>query len=252
MRNSGTQAIDRALNLLSVIIDDQGKSSIAELGRDIAIPAATTYRLVSAFVRDGFLLAAGRGRHVAGPKLADIASKTSLHPALIALGQPIIKRLARATGCVAHLGVLDKDMVTYLLKAGPSSLTIFTEQGTQLEAYCSGIGKILLASLPSGELAEYLEAGPFIPLTRHTITAPNMLAIELDMIRQQGFARDVEEVANGLFCLAVAIHYPAGAAIAALSVSSNQKPDDEASIVQSLRQAASEIQDKVFRATKQA
>jgi IclR family transcriptional regulator, acetate operon repressor len=252
MRKTGTQSIDRALNLLSVIVSDQGKSSIAELGRGIALPAATTYRLVSAFVRDGFLLAVGRGRHVAGPKLADLASKTSLTPALIALGLPVVKRLARATRCVAHLGVLDKDMVTYLLKAGPSSLAIFTEQGTQLEAYCSGIGKILLASLPSDEQATYLDSGPFIPLTPHTIIDPKILADQLVVIRQQGFARDIEEVANGLFCLAVAIHNPAGTAIAALSVSRNQRHDDEASIVESLRQSAREIQDKVFRATKQA
>jgi IclR family transcriptional regulator, acetate operon repressor len=252
MRKIGTQSVDRALNLLSIIIADQGQSSIAELGRSIALPTATTYRLVSAFVRDDFLIAVGRGRHVAGPKLADLASKTSLHPALIALGQPIVKRLAKATGCVAHLGVLEKDMVTYLLKAGPSSLAIFTEQGTQLEAYCSGIGKILLASLPSDELATYLKAGPFIPLTPHTIIDPKILADQLVMIEQQGFARDVEEVANGLFCLAVAIHNPAGAAIAALSVSRNQKHGDEASIVESLRQSAKEIEDKIFRAAKRA
>jgi IclR family transcriptional regulator, acetate operon repressor len=246
MRKSGTQAVDRALNLLTAIVADQGRSSIAELGRGIALPAATTYRLVSAFVRDDFLIAVGRGRHVAGPKLASLASMTSLNPALIALGRPVIERLASNTGCVSHLGILDKDMVTYLLKAGPNSQAIFTEEGTQLEAYCSGIGKILLASLPPDELAAYLEGGPFIPLTPHTITDPKMLANQLALIRAQGFARDMEEVANGLFCLAVAIRNPAGTAIAALSVSRSQRHDDEALMVQNLRQAAKDIEARIF------
>lgn len=246
MRNSGTQAINRALSLLSSIIADEGQTSIANIGRMQALAPATTYRIASALVKQGFLIPAGHGRLVAGFALVALASATSLRPALVALGRPAVKWLARETRSIAHLGILEQDMVTYLIKAGRGSDANFTEEGKQLEAYCSGIGKALLAALPSDEQNDYLANGPFVALTPHTITAPDELAKELARVRSQGFARDAQEVALGLHCLAVAIHDPSGAAIAALSVSSNRLHDDEAGTLKMMRAAATSIEQAIF------
>lgn len=246
MRISGTQAIDKALGLLTEIIADQGKSSIADIGRQLEIPAATTYRLVSALVRKNLLIAVGKGRHVAGYGLVQLGYSATLNPALQAIGQPIINRLARQSELVAHLGIFEHDMVTYLLRAGQISSSVFTEAGKQLEAYCSAIGKVLLASLLPEELSAYLQCGPFISFTPRTITDPADIADALQSVKKQGFARDVQEVADGLFCLAVGIQDTDGKVIAAISVSSNQPYDDEVHIINMLRQSAEEIYQAVF------
>ena len=193
MRISGTQAIDKALGLLTEIIADQGKSSIADIGRQLEIPAATTYRLVSALVRKNLLIAVGKGRHVAGYGLVQLGYSATLNPALQAIGQPIINRLARQS-----------------------------------------------------ELVAYLQCGPFISFTPRTITDPADIADALQSVKKQGFARDVQEVADGLFCLAVGIQDTDGKVIAAISVSSNQPYDDEVHIINMLRQSAEEIYQAVF------
>jgi len=246
MRISGTQAIDKALDLLTEIVADQGKSSISEIGRQLGIPVATTYRVVSALVRKDLLTAVGKGRHVAGYGLVELGSRASLTPALEALGRPIIDQLAHQSKLVAHLGILEHDMVTYVLRAGHISSPLFTQAGKQLEAYCSAIGKILLAELSAEELSAYLQSGPFISLTSHTITDPGAITNELKLIKEQGFARDLEEAADGLFCLAVGIFDTRGKVVGAISVSSDQPYDDELNVILMLRQSAEKIYQAVF------
>lgn len=246
MRNTGTQAIDRALDLLSSIIEDEGQTSIALIGRRQSLPPATTYRITSALVRNGFLIPVGRGKRVAGRRLIAMGSTVTLRPALVALSRPVLKVLAREVAGFAHLGILEQGMVTYLVKAGRGSNNIFTEEGTQLEAYCSGIGKVLLAALPSAEQDQYLSDGPFVALTSQTITAPDALAQELSRVRLHGFARDSQEVALGLHCLAIAIHDPLGMSIAALSVSRERPDIDEAATLTAMRAAALKIERALF------
>jgi DNA-binding IclR family transcriptional regulator len=192
------------------------------------------------------LLSVGHGRHVPGPALVALSADLSLRPALVALGRPAIKALAHATGCTAHLGVLEHDMVTYLVKAGRASATILTEEGKQLEAYCSDIGKVLLASLPAGPLADYLAGGPFVVLTGNTITDPEALAHEVARVRAQDCARDVEEIAPGLHCLAVGVRDPQGHAIAAISISRPEPHTDETLALDALHNTARELKLALF------
>lgn len=110
-------------------------------------------------------------------------------------------------------------MVTYELKAGQSAGDLFTQVGMQLEAYCSGIGKVLLAHLPEPAQTAYLSTGPFPALTNQTITDPVLLKDELDIVLRRGFALDDEEVVAGLQCVAVPILKQNGAVIAAVSAS---------------------------------
>jgi DNA-binding IclR family transcriptional regulator len=110
-------------------------------------------------------------------------------------------------------------MVTYRIKTGRGAHDLFTRTGLQLEAYCSGIGKVLLAHLPVAERHAYLAAGPFVALTSHTITDPARLAVALDAVRAEGFATDLGEIVEDLQCLAVPVRQPDGRVRAAISVS---------------------------------
>jgi len=246
MRKTGSQSVERALRLLNAIIVDVGRSSLPTIAASQGLAPATAYRLAAALVREGMLLAVGRGRHLPAPLLVQFSTRLSLQPALIALGRPVVGALARATGCTAHLGVLENDMVTYLVKAGRRSANFFTEEGKQLEAYCSGIGKVLLASLSADLLAAYLAGGPFIALTDKTIADPQALTREIARVRAQGFARDNEEIAPGLHCLAVGVLDPQGHAIAALSISGPNLHSDEARALDALGNAALALERAFF------
>jgi DNA-binding IclR family transcriptional regulator len=247
MRISGAQSVNRALDLLSAVIDDGGASTLPSIARAKALPVATAYRLVHSLIGRGYLLAAGGGRFVPGAALAGRTGLMSIRPALTIFGRSVIKNLSHSTGCVAHLGVLEEDMVTYLIKEGPAHEHMFTEEGKQLEAYCSGIGKALLAALPMEQRKAYLATAPFVALTEHTITDQLALDEELQRIAKQGFARDQEEVALGLQCLSVCVFGPKFVPIAAISVSRSSDDENlsETCLLQCLRKASTDLSSKL-------
>lgn len=231
------------------ILRDGGTSSLTQIARTEALAPATAYRLAASLVAEGMLLPIGGGRHAASPQLLDLVQGLSLRPAMVGVARPVVRQLARESGSVAHLGIMDDDMVTYLVKEGRSRGALFTEEGKQLEAYCSGIGKILLAALPQDERNRYIATGPFIALTPNTITDGNALTDELTRVARLGYAEDQEEIAMGLHCLAIAINAPSGAVIAALSISRGTtygRPDGPPAHLGALIRAKARIETKLF------
>src|SRR3546814_16531480 len=96
-------------------------------------------------------------------------------------------------------------MMTYLIKEGDAQDHTLSRQGMQLEAYCTGLGKALLAHMPETERHDYLSSGTFVPLTPNTLTTPEALSAELDRIRRYGYALDEQEIVKDLGCIAVPI-----------------------------------------------
>jgi IclR family transcriptional regulator, acetate operon repressor len=205
--------------LLEAVVADGGRSSVAALARATQISVASAHRHIAALVGAGYLVPAGYGRHLPGPKLRALARMIDDRQIMANAAAPILNRLASRMGCVVQLGVFENDMVTYLVKTGQSAGALFTKVGMQLEAYCSGIGKVLLAHLTAQAQAEYLAGGPFIALTDRTITDPALLKAALEDAATQGFAVDDEEVVPGLQCLAVPVRSARGEVVAAISAS---------------------------------
>jgi DNA-binding IclR family transcriptional regulator len=145
----------------------------------------------------------------------------------------------------AHLGVLDGDMVTYLIKESASQVDLFTRENMQLEAYCSAIGKILLAHLTAPALAAYLAAGPFVRLTPNTVIDPAEIQGHLEMVRQTDIAIDNQEVAEDLVCLAVPTRSSTGQVIAAISCSQMPPFPERNARIPSLRVSATAIETSI-------
>lgn len=205
--------------MLEAIIAEGASRSVAAIARDLDVPVATAHRQVASLVADGYLARQGRGFHVAGPRLLRLLGQLDEKQVIANCAAPILHRLASELACVVQLGTLEGDMVTYRIKTGEGAGDLFTRVGMQLEAYCSGIGKVLLAWLPAGEREAYLATGPFPPLTARTITEPDALRRELAQVREQGYAVDDGEIADGLLCIAVPVRSSDGRVLAALSAS---------------------------------
>jgi IclR family transcriptional regulator, acetate operon repressor len=220
--NRGTPQISslkRTLAMLEAVIADDGHSNLAELARKVGMPMATAHRQVTTLVAEGYLMAAGGGRHVAGARLLGLLHRLDEKQIIANFAAPLLHELAARVRSVVQLGTFENDMVTYRIKTGRGANALFTRIGMQLEAYCSGIGKVLLANLPVAEREAYLASGPFVALTERTIVEPARLREELDAVRLQGFAIDDEEVAPGLRCMAVPLRRGDGRVLAAISVS---------------------------------
>lgn len=189
------------------------------LAKRVGLPVPTAHRQIAALVAGGYLVAIGRGLHVAGPRVRAWLGHVNEKRLMAACAAPILRRLAAEKRAVAQLGTLENEMVTYLFKTGKDAGAIFSRTDMQLEAYCSGIGKVLLANLPEAEQEAYLAGGPFVPLTSRTIVDPERLRLEFQQIRKQDFACDNREIADDLYCLAVPVRSGEGRVTAAISLS---------------------------------
>jgi DNA-binding IclR family transcriptional regulator len=216
---TGTAAINRTLALFEALVRNGGHRPLSAIALELDLPPSTAHRMVALLVSRGLIAPARRGHYMAGLALAELGRRSDPNHILGEAARPLLRRLARAARTTAHLGVWDGDMVTYLVKESGGGSKLFTEEGGQLEAYCSAIGKVLLAHLEADQRETYLAAGPFIALTDRTVTNPDHIREILSQVTDNGFARDDQEIADGLFCVAVPIHDPSGSVIAAISLS---------------------------------
>jgi DNA-binding IclR family transcriptional regulator len=91
--------------------------------------------------------------------------------------------------------------------------------GAAAPAYCTGLGKAVLAFLEDGELNAYLDNVTLVAMTPKTITAPKKLKADLTRVRKRGYAVDDEELSLGLRCVAAPIFDYTGRPNYALSLS---------------------------------
>jgi IclR family acetate operon transcriptional repressor len=212
-------ALERALQLFGVIVRDSGRTPLSSLSTGIGLPVSTAYRFVVTLLGHGLVQRARRGHYIGGPALSELSECAARAASIGETARPSLRMLSRRTHAAAHLGVLEGEMVTYVVKEDGGSGGIFTQEGAQLEAYCSAIGKVLLAELDAEEREAYLGSCPFVALTANTITDPDAIRSELARVREQGFAVDNGEVASDLFCVAAPIRGHSGAIEAAVSIS---------------------------------
>lgn len=250
MRNGTPRiaALGRTLAMLEAVVEDGGQANVSALARAIGMPVATAHRQVATLVAEGYLRPCGGGRHIAGPRLLGLLHRLDEKQVIANVAAPVLHRLAAKLRTVVQLGTLENDMVTYRIKTGQGAGALFTKIGMQLEAYCSGIGKVLLAHLPEDQRAAYIATGPFVPLTGKTIIDPAQLAAALSAAERQGFAIDDGEIADELRCMAVPIRHPDGRVLAGLSASQSGPPfrHTDAHLLSQLQSAAAEIEQAAF------
>jgi IclR family acetate operon transcriptional repressor len=226
VRTAGPAATDKALELLEAVARAPG-SSLTQLAEQCGIPFSTSHRLAQTLVARGFVVALGRGRYHLGPTALLLGARTSMNELLRELARPVLQQLARECRAHAHLAVYEGEMVTYLVKQRFGRVRMPSEEGAQLEAYCSSVGKVLLAHLDDVALQRYFANGALVALTPNTIVDEAGLRASLKTVRKQRWATDVGEIEPDVACLAVPVLGADDEVCAALSVSLRESPPDE-------------------------
>ena len=129
------------------------------------------------------------------------------------------KRLATKYQQAVHIAIYAGRMAVFVIgnKAGTSHVIFPGWPG--IAAYCTGVGKVLLAWQSAAHIEEYLQHEELQPYTKNTITDPLQLRKELQQVREYGYAVDREETVKGIGCIAAPIFGSSNQVIAALSVS---------------------------------
>lgn len=240
-----SHALSRGLQLVRIVASSVEPTTLAELHSTTGHPKSTLVRLLAVLEDEDYVVRVDeRPAFTLGHGVLPIVTAYLASGSLVDLVRPHISKLAHETGWTTNIGMLETGNVFHLCVEYPDRpLRFMATEGTYAEAYCSGLGKALLAGLDDDALDEHLPTEPFPARTERTITTREALRAELDKIRADGYAVDDEENASGLRCVAVPVQW-GDEVYGALSVSGatgELAPDREEPLATRLNEVAREL-----------
>jgi len=215
---NGTQAVDRAARLLSEVVHSADPMTFTGLSATTGLAKSTTSRLLLALERNGLVRRDDHGRFLPGEMFVSFAWRGGAEAGLVAVAQPFLERLGKATGETINLGVASNGMVEQIAQVDSTYMIGGTNWvGMAVPLHCSALGKVLLAygtaQLPPGA------PGALERRTDKTITTEAGLRADLAAVRARGYAVTDEELEPGLIAVATPVRGYDGSVVAALSVS---------------------------------
>ena len=213
--------LEKAIRLLGRFDAENIEWGVTELNKDLKINKSTVSKILSTLKRDHYLTKNnGNRKYRLGLRLFEMGSMVAEQMDLQKAALSCMEKLNKKVGETIHLVVMDGFQIVYINKVeSPQSLRLVTRVGGRLPAYCTGVGKVLLAALSPQDLELFLKKNPLKKLTPSTIIGTKELRESLAQIRRQGYALDLEEFSRGLMCVAAPIFNYSKREIGAISIS---------------------------------
>jgi IclR family transcriptional regulator, KDG regulon repressor len=220
---AGDGTVGKALDVLDRVAAFGRPARFTELLDGSPFPKATLYRLLQTLTSQGMLAYdADRQTYAPGVRLVRLAHAAWAQSSLAPVARPHLDALSREVGETVHLAQLDGGQVLYVDKRNATDpIRMFSQAGKVGPAYCTGVGKAMLAHLDPRDLDRILPQQSFHRFTAQTITTEPALREDLARIRARGHAFDAEEHEPGIICVALPILGRTGRALGALSVTSS-------------------------------
>jgi len=210
-------SLARGLAVIEAFQDRPDGVTVGDVAARTALSRAAVRRLLMTLELLGYATHSGPVYRLGSRVLRLGFSFLSSH-SLAALALPILEEISTAIHESSSLSVLEGDEIVYLARSATRRvMSVGLSIGSRLPAYCTSMGRVLLAAQPAGELAAFLERVVLEARTPKTITEKAALADELDRIRDQGYALVDEELELGLRSLAVPVVSRTGRVVAALN-----------------------------------
>jgi DNA-binding IclR family transcriptional regulator len=243
------RAVVRAAGLLELLRLSDGGAALNDLATRSGLAKASAFRMLRTLEGVGLVERDGDGDlYRLGVRCLELGQAYLEQTDLRREALPILHRLRDRFDETVHLAVLDDDLrVVYLEKLETTHAVgiMMSRVGRTAPSYCTGVGKALLAwrdDDPAGRLDERRELRRH---TEHTIHDPDALRAELALIRERGYALDLEEHEPGVRCVAAPVRGGAGEVVAAISIAGPAHRLSEPSLLEDLaeptREAARDI-----------
>lgn len=217
--DQAVQSIERALLILETLGQHPQGIGVTEIGQSVGLHKSTVHRLLSTLMNIGYVEQdKDTERYHPGIKILGLGLKVLNNLDFRREAIPYMKELVELSRETVQLAVLDSGEVV-IVERDHSPETIIVNLGLRVDVHCSAEGKVLLAYLPPEEIKRMMNKRPLIQYTVNTITDLNNIMAHLDKVRNQGYAINAEELAEGLRSVAAPVFDHTGRAIAALSIS---------------------------------
>jgi IclR family KDG regulon transcriptional repressor len=217
----GVQSIGRAFAILEEVARNREGIGLADLSKRVGLHNSTTFHLVKTMVSLGYIRQLKESkRYRIGRPLFALAASALDEMEMVSMATPVLDNLSRKTGESSHFATRMSDAVVVMARTpGPGAFQLTDRVGVVRPAYCTALGKIILAALRPDQLDRYLDRIELKSLTAKTITNPQRLRRELQEIRRAGIAFDDGEFDNEVRCAAMPVHDFSGQVVGAIGIS---------------------------------
>lgn len=196
---------------------------IADISSSVGMTRSTTHRYVVTLVELGYLEQDPNRKYRLGLRVTDLGAAALAATGLAECAEPCLKQLRSDTNLTVGMALLDGDEIVYVervrgFREGQYAVERDLDVGSRLPAYCTAMGKLLLAYLPPAEQRRLLDGMTLARRGPGTIVSKARLREELEGIRACGVAIENEERASGLQAAAVPVHASGGEVLAAVTL----------------------------------
>jgi len=216
--DSYVQSFARGLAVIRSFSAEASSQTMTEVAQRTGLTRAGARRILHTLHALGYVEIEGRQFRLTA-KVLDLGFAYLSSLPLWSLAEPFIEALVRDVQESSSVAVLDGKDIVYVLRVPTHKImSINLGVGSRLPAYCSSMGRVLLAGMSDADLDHYLQATELIARTPRTLTDPGPLREEILRVRRQGWAQVDQELEIGLTSLAAPILTRAGKVLAAVNI----------------------------------
>jgi len=214
------QTITKAGQVLDLFSIERPEWGVSEAAQALKYPKSSISALMSALAKQGLLRQTGERRYRLGWRVMALSQILLESTKFRTEARRAMEHLVSVTGETVHLAALESNQVIYVEKLqGTRAINVnLTYVGFRFPVHCSAVGKAILAHLPWERALEILEEQGMEKFTPNTITTPEGLRDELQRVREQGYAYDLEEAELDLRCIGAPIRDHTGEVVASMSL----------------------------------
>jgi DNA-binding IclR family transcriptional regulator len=213
------KSLAKGLRIIDLLAS-QGDISVSQVAASLEISRASSHRFLLTLRDLGYVEKNKVGRFRLSFKVLELGMKKLEGFEIRHTVKPFMQEIALAFGETVNFGHWDRNAIVHLDKINSKEiLRIDAGIGAIAPAYCTGLGKAILAFLPEDDLNNYLQSTKLVAVSVKTITDRANLRADLEKIQKCGYAVDDEELSLGLRCVAAPIFDYTGKPNYALSIS---------------------------------
>jgi IclR family pca regulon transcriptional regulator len=221
-----SQSLERGLAILACFSPEHHVLGIADLADMLGMSRPTTHRYVTTLVALGYLEQCPSRKYRLGLRVTDLGMSALNCTGLREHAHTLLEDLRFNSSFTVSLALLDGTEILYVDRArsfrrGQHKIDLNLRLGSRLPAYCTAMGKVLLAYLPEAEQVKIVAQMELVKRGPNTITTKKALLAELEHVREEGMAVNDEELTHGLISIAVPVRNESREVFAAINMAAH-------------------------------
>jgi IclR family pca regulon transcriptional regulator len=240
-------SLARGLAVIRAFSQQRRELTIAQLSHRTDIPRAAVRRCLYTLGKLGYVGSDDGRTYSLRPRILALGHAYLSSTPLATAVQPLLDQISDELHESSSMAVLEGDEILYIARSSTTTrlMSIDLGLGSRLPAYCTSMGRVLLAELAPAQLDQYLARVELTRLTTRTVSTAPELKRMLAEVRRDGYAIVDQELEIGLRSMAVPVKDAAGRCVAAINVGTQSArvsvAEMQARFLAPLRAAAGEL-----------